>query len=1514
MQKPEIVTRKFAARLALQHLIECEIEARFTQRPIVIIMKTPQPLYSRFPASHIKFATACAAAVLILLLPSARAGTVVWNGSSGTDTNWSDGANWVNGIAPAGGDDVKFFDTAGVATPGTPNSLVDSGFAGYIGTLQFGNSNNFHTVVISAGMTLSITNGNLSSGSVGDPGAAKTLTNSIAGAGATLYVSNSAANLYVNQCTAASGADRANLNLSGLDTFVFSGNRMGIGDGQFPGVPVNNHAGGNLLLAKTNFITLAYTDTLADYLVAGKSSAITMSRNSGNNPATISLLQLGIQNTFSLDSMNFGMDKSGNNSTPAHGIMLFNPAFAGLSPSANFYGTGGPGTRVTWWSIGDGNQSGSSSNGGGGTNDFSLGTVNGLVNILSLARDAGTSDTWTGPHKGVLIFTNGTINANTVIVGNQALETGSSTTPCWGIVTMYGGGATLQVNNNLVLGTNGLTTAAGLNTRGLLNITNSTILANNVTVGANSISNAINLVASTMIVSNSLATNASGLFSLNISNSTLGLTVPVNGALRVLAQTLNTVGATNLIQLDPGTVILPSYPAQISLLKYTTWNGSDTFGLASIPAWAPGATLVSNGPNKSLDLVIPNDPRPVIASEPSGYSGSPGDTVTFTVGISAGSVTPLGYQWYNGSTPLVDGASGTGSTLNGSTTSSLQITSAQPGDNGNYSVVITNVYGSVTSSPAAVLTISAGAVAPSITGPLPASQTAVVGANITFATSVAGNPAPTMQWQFNGNNLTDGALAGVGAIAGSLGNSLSITGVQYPGAQGTYSIIASNSAGLATNFVTLTVIVPPVITNQPANLVVTNSQSATFSVVAGGVPAPGYQWYFNNTGNPISGATGPSYTIASTTPANTGTYFVIVTNAAGSVTSSNASLTVNSLIAAVAMSPANSATGICYDTPLYLTFNQQPLLRNAGMIRIYNVTNSGTPVDTINLAFNSTGGYQSHSAFAGDSQGFNYYPVIITGNTAAIYPHGGVMTSNQTYYVTVDDGVFTDTSGAYFAGIQATNEWEFATKIGGPANPLNPVVAQDGSGDFATVQGAVDSVPLNNTNSTLINVHNGNYVEIVDVSSKNNITLRGQSRTGVIVGYANNVNIAPGGTTHARMAFKVNSKNISIDNLTISNSTPQGGGQAEALMIESGASRFIANNAEIDSRQDTILANVNSSQGYFYNTLVQGNFDYIWGGGNLFFTNCVINTISGVSSPNLTAARTDNGATGNWPGYLGLNVSNGFSFVNCQLTRQTNTVTNCSMADQNGATNGNAVFIGCSIDTGCYVNATSIAENSQLLWEYDCSNLTDTVVLDNTGVPFIDFVTLTAGDPRLVAASSATNWLNGWQPQLAPNILTQPANVTVVAGQTATFTVAATGIPDASYQWLHDGTNAVYATANSATLVIPDAQAADAGLLSVVVTNAAGSVTSSSAILTVLQPAGPALTLVSYSSTSGIQFLVGGLSGSSYRIWATTNLALSPITSTWTQVGSGTFGSFPAQFTDPSATNYPLRFYTITVP
>ena len=180
--------------------------------------------------------------------------------------------------------------------------------------------------------------------------------------------------------------------------------------------------------------------------------------------------------------------------------------------------------------------------------------------------------------------------------------------------------------------------------------------------------------------------------------------------------------------------------------------------------------------------------------------------------------------------------------------------------------------------------LTASAIAPVITNQ-PVNQTVTVGSNATFSVTAGGTAPLAYQWRFNVSSN----------ILGATNSSYTITNAQSIHI-GNYTVVITNSAGSITSSpaATLTVNVPPGVSASPTNLTVTAGQPASFSVTAGGTAPLGYQWRKNVTNN-IPGATGTNYTIANARLSDVGSFTVVITNAAGSITSSPvATLTVNS--------------------------------------------------------------------------------------------------------------------------------------------------------------------------------------------------------------------------------------------------------------------------------------------------------------------------------------------------------------------------------------------------------------------------------------------------------------------------------------------------------------------------------------------------------------------------------------------------------------------------------------------
>ena len=264
--------------------------------------------------------------------------------------------------------------------------------------------------------------------------------------------------------------------------------------------------------------------------------------------------------------------------------------------------------------------------------------------------------------------------------------------------------------------------------------------------------------------------------------------------------------------------------------------------------------------------------RPVITGQPQSQSRRAGETVTFSVG--ANGLNPMVCQWQRNGTNLIDGGN-----VSGANTDTLTIASIADSDAASYAFIVSNSYGTTTSY-SAVLTVND---LPFIASQ-PQSQTVGVGSNVTFSVTVYGAPPFVFQWYCNGTPVGS-------PITGTNSSCYSLTNVGTNQA-GNYRVLVVNDYGSVTSFTAvLTVkVFPPIIGLQPSSQSVMLGSSASFGLSVSGTPPFSYQWRFNGTN--LLNATNAAYAIQVVAATNTGKYSVVVTNSAGSATSSNALLTV----------------------------------------------------------------------------------------------------------------------------------------------------------------------------------------------------------------------------------------------------------------------------------------------------------------------------------------------------------------------------------------------------------------------------------------------------------------------------------------------------------------------------------------------------------------------------------------------------------------------------------------------
>lgn len=416
--------------------------------------------------------------------------------------------------------------------------------------------------------------------------------------------------------------------------------------------------------------------------------------------------------------------------------------------------------------------------------------------------------------------------------------------------------------------------------------------------------------------------------------------------------------------------------------------------------------------------------------------------------VATGS-TPLSYQWFK------DGVSITGA--NGQ---ALIVDPANTTNNGSYTLEVSNRVGMLRSQPARVTVTATGTpgiAAPAVTRQ-PQPTTVGAGGTAAFVASFSGN-LTGYQWERNGVGL-----------AGENGPALVLANVGAAN-EGDYTLVGSNLLGsVRTQVARLTVAgapapaTAPTITTQPVGLALTAGQTATFAVAAGGSGPLAYQWRLN--GTDVAGANGPVLTIADVRSGNVGTYSVVVSNGAGSATSSAAGL----LVTPVPGAP---------------TITAQPVGRTtgAGQTVSFTVAVTGNPAPLCLWMRNGIA-----IAGANDCTGYTRPSVMLADNGAVfsliVYNAGGFMLSNPAVLtvtetplpptITQDLADVTAPEGgtATFSVVASANGplFHYWTRIGAPTTPLGgssfdigPLQASD---DGATVRVIVCNGPIANNRCT----------------------------------------------------------------------------------------------------------------------------------------------------------------------------------------------------------------------------------------------------------------------------------------------------------------------------------------------------------------------------------------------------------------------------------------------------------------
>lgn len=679
-----------------------------------------------------------------------------------------------------------------------------------------------------------------------------------------------------------------------------------------------------------------------------------------------------------------------------------------------------------------------------------------------------------------------------------------------------------------------------------------------------------------------------------------------------------------------------------------------------------------------------------------------------------------------------------------------------------------------------------------------------------------------------------GAIPNAGSVFVTLTLSPTVAGNVLLASQAasavTDPVLTDNSAS-----VLVATLQPPAFTLQPQTRTVTNGSAAVLTSAASGSAPLRYQWFFNGAVQP--GQTNSSFSIASASPANQGSYFVRVTNLVGSIDSATVTLSVLTPPSIVA--PPTSATNL------------------AGGLVILSVAATGSEPLFYQWRFNGT------NVLADEVGATMAIPEVRTTNagayTVTISNAAGVATS-PVAILTVIEMDFGDAPLSYSTSLAqngARHRLVAGIRLGAsadfePAALSDSLASGDDSGGIDDEDGVLFSSPLRTGQNVGLTVNasvngvlnawvdfnrNGTWADPGEQVLVNRSLVSGNNSLGFLVPVGANI-----GPTFARFRFSTASglsyvgeaangevedyavniepvSDLSILRMTQINPVAVGGNQTYTLVV-SNAGPVVATGVALTDVLPSGLTFVSATSTLGGCTHSAGNVACALGSLNVGgFATVTINALIGIEGSIQNTATVGGNQIDVVPG------NNSFTLIASALVPPGILA---HPVDQFVANGGAATF-----------SVSAVGTNLRYQWLRNGTNLpgaTSSTLAFPSAAPSNEgsYSVRITNEVGAVVSSAAT--LTVLQPV---TILGQPQSQTALAGSTVTLTVTVSGTAPLSYQWEFNGADIIGAVGSS--LVLTGVQTNQAGLYRVRVENSLGVVSSAPATLTIYQA--PAFTV-----------------------------------------------------------------------